>query len=46
MEGGSGTKSGTILGDVFNFTDKNQVLLDNISHLTKMGEDEGTWKIA
>ncbi|XP_064622088.1 dynein axonemal heavy chain 6-like isoform X2 [Lineus longissimus] len=38
-EGGTGFKNQTILGDIFNFADKNRALLDNISSLTKMSED-------
>ena len=38
-EGGTSVKSGTILGSVFNFQDKNQALLDNISSLTKATDD-------
>ena len=41
-DGSTSYKSGTILGSVFNFTDKNQALLDNISSLTNlMKETDG-----
>ncbi|KAK2187821.1 hypothetical protein NP493_153g03009 [Ridgeia piscesae] len=41
QEGGSTTKSGTVLGKVFHPADKNQALLSNISTLTKFGADDG-----
>ena len=44
-DGGTGYKSDTVLGSVFNFTDKNQALLSNISSLTKMGGEDGEWWI-
>ncbi len=40
-DGGTSYKSGTILGSIFNFTDKNQALLDNISSLTNLSKDSG-----
>ncbi|XP_074663059.1 dynein axonemal heavy chain 6-like [Tubulanus polymorphus] len=39
-DGATGTKSGTILGDVFHFTDRNRALLDNITNLSKLGEEK------
>ncbi|KAL5008122.1 hypothetical protein ScPMuIL_013703 [Solemya velum] len=36
-EGGTGTKSGTVLGDIFSFSDKHTSLLESISNLTKLG---------
>ena len=39
-DGGTTFKNGTILGSIFNFTDKNQTLLDNISSLTRLGGDQ------
>lgn len=40
-DGSTSYKSGTILGSIFNFTDKNRALLDNISSLTNVtkGDD-------
>ena len=40
-DGGTTFKPGTLLGKVLNFTDKNQMLLDNISTLTRFGDDSG-----
>ena len=37
-DGSMSYKSGTILGSIFNFTDKNQALLDNISSLTNLSK--------
>lgn len=39
-DNGTTFRSGSLLGNVFNFTERNQALLDNISLLTKMN-DEG-----
>lgn len=36
-EGGTATKSGTVLGDIFSFSDKHTSLLESISSLTKLG---------
>ncbi|KAJ8308273.1 hypothetical protein KUTeg_013147 [Tegillarca granosa] len=39
-EGGTTTKSGTVIGDVLSYSDKHASLLENISNLTKFGDDE------
>ena len=39
-DGGTSTKSGTILGSIFNFSEKGTSLLENISNLTKWGQDD------
>ena len=39
-DGGTGTKSGTILGSIFNFSEKGASLLENISNLTKWGQED------
>ncbi|XP_023930267.1 dynein heavy chain 6, axonemal [Lingula anatina] len=39
-DNGTTTKNGTILGNVLNFSDKNQSLLENISSLTKFAMEE------
>ncbi|KAL4237693.1 Dynein heavy chain 14 [Mactra antiquata] len=39
-EGGTSTKSGTILGSILNYSDKGSSLLENISNLTKWGNEE------
>ncbi|KAK3576323.1 hypothetical protein CHS0354_039732 [Potamilus streckersoni] len=42
-DGGTSTKHGTILGDILNYSEKSSSLLENISSLTKWGnEDEGS----
>ncbi|KAH3851244.1 hypothetical protein DPMN_093724, partial [Dreissena polymorpha] len=39
-EGGTAIKQGTILGSIFNYSDKGASLLENISSLTKWGQEE------
>ncbi len=39
-EGLANFKPGTVLGSIFNYTDRSAALLDNIHNLTKMDEDE------
>ena len=39
-DGGTSTKTGTILGSIFNFSEKGSSLLENISSLTKWGQEE------
>ncbi|WAR20146.1 DYH6-like protein, partial [Mya arenaria] len=39
-EGGTTMNSGTILGSIFNYSDKGTSLLENISSLTKWGQEE------
>ncbi|XP_071080158.1 dynein axonemal heavy chain 6-like [Haliotis cracherodii] len=39
-DGGTSFKNGTILGSVFNYSEKNTSLLENISALTKFGDDD------
>ena len=39
-DGGTLTKSGTILGSIFNFSEKGASLLENISNLTKWGQED------
>ncbi|XP_052105827.1 dynein axonemal heavy chain 6-like isoform X2 [Mytilus californianus] len=40
QDGGTTTKSNTILGSVLNYSSKHSSLLDNIASLTKFGEEE------
>ena len=44
-EGGMSYKTNTVLGSIFNFTDKNQALLENISSLTKLATEDGTYSL-
>ena len=39
-DGGTSTKSGTILGSIFNFSEQGASLLENISNLTKWGQED------
>ena len=39
-DGGTSTNQGTILGSIFNYSDKGSSLLENISSLTRWGQEE------
>ncbi|XP_050405705.2 dynein axonemal heavy chain 6, partial [Patella vulgata] len=39
-EGGTTYKNGTILGEIFNYSEKHTSILDDISSLTRFGEEE------
>ena len=39
-EGGTSFSSGTILGDIFQYSERQSSILENISMLTKYGEEE------